>query len=267
MPIPAWLFHEESAGTLETTPTNTLLSDDRAHRGFPVFLAVSAWSSQTAILNGSRLGGTLMNSDKELDLHRTALKQCRRCGHHSDVQPIVSVARAPRIMLVGQAPGITEARGGQPFAGRAGRTLFTWFASVGLNEAAVRAKVYISAVTRCYPGPSPSGRGDRVPNPTEREHCSGWLASELRIIRPGLIIPVGRLAIDAFLGPRSLSEVVGTEHAVTYDAGRTAVAVPLPHPSGASSWIHVGDHRQLVDAALRLIAGHWDRLERGRRVA
>jgi uracil-DNA glycosylase len=208
-----------------------------------------------------------MNRDKELDLHRTALKQCRRCGHRSDVQPIVSVARSPKIMLVGQAPGKTESAGGRPFAGRAGRTLFSWFAKVGLSEEAVRARVYISAITRCYPGPSASGRGDRVPNPTEREHCSDWLASELRIIRPALIIPVGRLAIDAFLGSRSLDEVVGTQHTLTYNERRTAAVVPLPHPSGASSWIHMGDHRQLVDAALRLIASHWDRLERGRRVA
>lgn len=204
--------------------------------------------------------------DRDLDALRKAMQECRRCGHPKDVQPIISIARSPRIVLVGQAPGKTEAAGGRPFAGRAGRTLFNWFARIGLDEAAVRSRIYISAVTRCYPGPSASDRGDRVPTPLERKNCSDWLASEIALIRPELIIPVGRLAIDVFLGPQSLDAVVGKEHPVTYDAGRVSVAVPLPHPSGASSWIHTGNHRELVDAALTLIARHWARIER-RRVA
>jgi uracil-DNA glycosylase len=204
--------------------------------------------------------------DRALDAHRREMQQCRRCGHPTDVQPIVSLARSPRIVLVGQAPGKTEAAGGPPFAGRAGRTLFGWLAGVGIDEARFRGRVYISAVTRCYPGPSASGRGDRVPGPVERKHCSEWLATELRLIGPALIIPVGRLAIDVFLGPASLDAVIGREHAVSYDGERRAVAVPLPHPSGASSWIHTGDHRQLLDTALRLIAHRWSDIE-GRRVA
>ena len=193
------------------------------------------------------------------------MQHCRRCEHPEDVRPIVSIARSPRIMLVGQAPGKTESAGGRPFAGRAGRTLFGWFASIGLDEDTVRSRVYISAVTRCYPGPSASGRGDRVPSPVEREHCSGWLSSELAIIRPALVIPVGRLAIDALLGAQPLEAVIGREHAITIGSRRTC-AIPLPHPSGASSWIHLGNHRALLDEALRRIAAHWRRIE-GRRAA
>jgi len=168
-------------------------------------------------------------------------------------------------MLVGQAPGIVEAEGGAPFSGRAGATLFRWFQRVGLDEATIRSRVYIAAITRCYPGANASGRGDRVPSPSERENCSRWLSAELRIVKPRLLIPVGRLAIDAFLGPQSLDAVIGREHEVRHAGGRS-IAVPLPHPSGASSWIHQHDHPRLLDAALRLIAGHWDAL-RGRRVA
>jgi uracil-DNA glycosylase len=203
--------------------------------------------------------------EKALEAHRHAMGECRRCGHPDEVRPIVSIARAPRILLVGQAPGKTEAAGGRPFAGRAGRTLFGWLHRVGLEEGEFRSRVYIAAVTRCYPGPSASGRGDRVPGPVERKNCSGWLADELRLIRPSMIIPVGRLAIDAFLGPQPLEQVIGREHSVT-TAGRVSVAVPLPHPSGASSWIHTDNHRQLLDAALRLIAARWDHIEK-RRVA
>jgi uracil-DNA glycosylase len=203
---------------------------------------------------------------EHLDRHRDAMSQCRRCGHGAGVQPIVSMARAPKVMLVGQAPGKTEMSGGKPFAGRAGRTLFGWLASVGIDEPAARSRMYIAAVTRCYPGPSPSGRGDRVPSPAERANCADWLASELRIIRPRLIVPVGRLAIDALIGPASLDEIVGREHDVVHD-GRRAVAVPLPHPSGASSWVHDPAHRRLLDRALASIGAHWRRIYPTRRAA
>jgi uracil-DNA glycosylase len=156
-------------------------------------------------------------------------------------------------MLVGQAPGQMETGGGKPFAGRAGRTLFQWLASAGLDEPTAREWLYISAITRCYPGPHPSGRGDRVPTPRERERCGDWLADELRILRPTLIIPVGRLAIDRFLGAAPLAEVIGREHEVTHEGGRS-MAIPLPHPSGASSWIHAPGNRALLDRALALLA-------------
>lgn len=155
-------------------------------------------------------------------------------------------------MLIGQAPGQTETGGGKPFAGRAGRTLFRWLASVGVDEETAREWLYISAMTRCYPGPHPSGRGDRVPTPRERERCGDWLADELRIIRPALIVPVGRLAIDRFLGPRPLAELIGASHEVAHEGGRS-LAIPLPHPSGASSWIHASGNRALLDRALVLL--------------
>ncbi len=190
----------------------------------------------------------------ELDAHRQALAACRRCVHHGDVRPIVSLARRPRVMLVGQAPGQVEVGDRPPFSGRAGRTLFKWLEQSGISEAEARERFLISAITRCYPGPSPSGRGDRVPTRAEREQCADWLAAELRIVRPALLIPVGRLAIERFLGARPLDEVVGREHTVQHEGGES-IAIPLPHPSGASSWIHHPDHQALLQESLALI-GH-----------
>ena len=192
--------------------------------------------------------------DARLERHRAALAACRRCGLHAihGSLPIVSTARAPRVMLVGQAPGRTELTDGRPFLGQAGRTLFRWLAQAGVDEATVRDRVYIAAVTRCFPGPSPSGRGDRVPSPAERTSCGSWLDAELRLIRPALLIPVGRLAIDALIGPRPLADVVGRAHDVEHAGGRS-VAVPLPHPSGASSWIHAPGHAALLDRSLALL--------------
>jgi uracil-DNA glycosylase len=188
----------------------------------------------------------------QLDAHCRALSECRRCNHAGDVLPIVSRAVRPRAMIVGQAPGRVEAAGGRPFAGRAGGTLFRWLQRAGVDEETARNRIYIAAITRCYPGPSPSGRGDRVPTPAEQDACAGWLDSELRIIRPKLVIPVGRLAITRFLPNLPLDQLVGRAHEIDHAGGR-ATAIPLPHPSGASSWIHEGNHPELLDAALRLI--------------
>lgn len=192
---------------------------------------------------------------RALDGHVAALAACRRCGFADPaVVPVLSHARAPRAILVGQAPGKVEVGESRPFAGRAGRTLFRWLARAGVDETRARDRIYIAAITRCYPGPSPSGRGDRVPSPHERELCATWLDAELELIRPALLIPVGRLAIDRFLGPRPLHELIGQRHRVPHAGGEWCV-VPLPHPSGASSWVNVPRHRALLDRALELL-GH-----------
>lgn len=192
---------------------------------------------------------------KQLDAHRAALASCRRCAHSGHVTPITSLAVAPRVMLVGQAPGQVEADGGKPFAGRAGRTLFRWLADAGIDEESARKRIYIAAVTRCYPGPSASGRGDRVPSIEEQHACSGWLENELAIIRPRVIIPVGKLAMARFLPDVPLDALIGRAHAAR-ELPRRPLVIPLPHPSGASSWIHQGNHPMLLREALRLIEHH-----------
>jgi len=202
--------------------------------------------SQNSARSLSRLARTL-------DTHCAALSACRRCGFEDPaVVPILSPARETRVMLVGQAPGKTEVGDRRAFAGRAGKTLFRWLETAGVSEPEFREKVYIAAITRCYPGPSPSGRGDRVPSPRERALCSEWLDAELAIIRPTLIIPVGRLAVDRFLRPAPLDQLIGRVHEVEH-VGGTSRVIPLPHPSGASSWVNLPANRALLDRALDLL--------------
>ena len=190
---------------------------------------------------------------RRLELHRMALSQCRACGDLvAGSIPIVSMARKPKVMLVGQAPGQVEKTSQRPFAGRAGKTLFNWLAQAGLTEDDVRDRIYIAAITRCYPGPSPSGRGDRVPSPVEQKLCSRWLGAELALIKPSIIIPVGRLAIDRFLGKLPLEQVIGTQRLIRLHDFETSI-IALPHPSGASSWIHGLGHGELLSAALDLL--------------
>jgi uracil-DNA glycosylase len=64
---------------------------------------------------------------------------------------------------------------------------------------------------------------------------------------------VGRLAIERFLPRLPLEELIGREHEIEHSGGRS-IAIPIPHPSGASSWIHQGDHPALLERALELIA-------------
>jgi uracil-DNA glycosylase len=188
-----------------------------------------------------------------LDGHADALTACRRCGlADRSVVPIISKPRNPIAMLIGQAPGQAETVDQRPFAGRAGRTLFRWLERAGLDEPQARGVLYIAAITRCYPGPSATGRGDRVPSVRERELCADWLDRELIALRPSLVIPVGRLAVDRMIGPVSLEDVVGKELPIAHPGG-DAIAIALPHPSGASSWIHEADHPALLTRALALL--------------
>jgi uracil-DNA glycosylase len=199
---------------------------------------------------------------RKLDAHCAALGACRQCGHKDPgVVPILSPARAPKVMLIGQAPGQVETSAGErrAFAGRAGKTMFRWLDRIGVDEATFRARVYIAAVTRCYPGPHPSGRGDRVPSRFEQEQCNGWLESELAIIKPRLLIPVGKLAIEKFLPPSSLDQLIGTVHEVEHAGGRSRV-IPLPHPSGASSWVNAPQNRALLERALDLLGAELSEL-------
>lgn len=158
------------------------------------------------------------------------------------------------VMLIGQAPGSKEIEVHKPFAWTAGKTLFGWFSRIGLEEEAFRNRVYMAAVCRCFPGKSPKG-GDRPPNREEVASCSEWLQREIHLLRPQLILPVGKLAIGQFLPVRKLNDVVGEQHAVKVDDFTTDL-IPLPHPSGASTWHRMEPGKSLLQQALARIEAH-----------
>ena len=158
-------------------------------------------------------------------------------------------------MLIGQAPGVREPVAARPFAWTAGKTLFRWFEeATGMDEEMVRARIYFAAVCRCFPGKAPGG-SDRVPSPQEIENCSSWLDREIEILRPRLIIPVGKLAIAQFLPLTKLEEVIGRSFRGRR-ARRSFDLIPLPHPSGASPWHKIPPGRELLARALDMIARH-----------
>ena len=197
------------------------------------------------------------------------LHACRLCPTvHS--HPVVGAVPGARIYLLGQAPGPKEPVLGRPFAWTAGRTLFAWFATLGVTEAQFRQRVYMGAVIRCFPGKAPAKPaggntlagtpraktpGDRKPSRQEIAACSAHLAEELALLRPGLVIPVGRLAIEQLIPCPSLDAVVGRCFHVQRH-GQGLDVLPLPHPSGLSRWIQSPQGKARIAQALDLLRHH-----------
>jgi uracil-DNA glycosylase len=184
--------------------------------------------------------------------HLEALFACRACPTVAGT-PVTGPVEKARAMLVGQAPGPREESFGRPFAYTAGKRLFQWFEeSLGVREEEFRARVYIAAVIRCFPGRDAKNLGDRVPSPEEIFRCSVHLERELRLLRPRLVIAVGTLAAKRLVGIAELRLAVGRVHRVTL-AGVTFDCVVLPHPSGRSTWTNKPENRELLNESLRLI--------------
>lgn len=195
-----------------------------------------------------------MASAAALEKHFAALRACQRCPRM--IGPVVyGRPVASKVLLVGQAPGDKEPKLGRPFAWTAGKTLFKWFnAGLGWTEDEARDRIYFAAVCRCFPGKRPEG-GDRVPAPEEIAACGEWLEREIRLLKPELVLPVGKLAIGQFLGERPLIDTIGRSFTITF-RGHAMDCIPLPHPSGASPWHRIEPGKTLLEKALRLIARH-----------
>lgn len=195
-----------------------------------------------------------MPSVAAVQQHLARLSACAACPRmHKPV--VVGRPVAGRILLVGQAPGDKEPKLGRPFAWTAGKTLFRWFhEALGWTEDETRDRIYFAAVCRCFPGKKETG-GDRVPDGNEIANCSRWLAAEVALLRPQLVLPVGKLAITQFLPPAPLNDIIGKKLAITY-GGHAMDCIPLPHPSGASPWHRMEPGKTLLRQALALVAAH-----------
>jgi uracil-DNA glycosylase len=190
-----------------------------------------------------------------LQVLHAELDACTACPNM--IRPVVhGLAVDSRVILIGQAPGPREGSFGRPFAWTAGKTLFRWFEeSLGVDEETFRARVYISAVARCFPGKA-SGGGDRRPDNDEIARCRPFLEGEVEILKPELVLPVGTLAIEQVLGHKGpLADLVGTTRRATY-LGHEVDVIALPHPSGASTWHRMEPGKTLLAKALRLVAKH-----------
>lgn len=185
--------------------------------------------------------------------HQDEMRACQKCldaGYDITPGAVFSGSEAARVMIIGQAPGVTECEFKRPFNGTSGTRLFRWLAEAGWEEDDFRARHYMTAVTKCYPGKGKGGKGDRVPSRAEQKLCRPFLDAELTLVAPEVIVTVGRLAIELFYASRfKLVDVVGGFK--QDERGRWIV--PLPHPSGASLWLNRPKHQAKVAQAVALL--------------
>jgi len=180
------------------------------------------------------------------------MRACRACleaGYEIEAGAIFSGPAPAPLMLIGQAPGITEAQVKRPFNASSGTRLFQWLARAGLEEDDFRRRYYMTAVTKCYPGKHPKGKGDRKPSTAEQRLCRPFLDREIELVQPRVILAVGGLAIETVLGRKvRLEEAVGQKFEVD---GR--LVLPLPHPSGASLWLNQPENQARLARALAIL--------------
>jgi uracil-DNA glycosylase len=186
-----------------------------------------------------------------LQAHQTACRACRVCadqGIISEANPTFQGQWGAPFFLVGQAPGPAERETRQPFSGRAGKELDRWMLRAGFKDREeFRRLTYIAALMRCFPGRNRQNTGDLRPPPAAVANCAHWLDTELKLLRPKMIIVVGQMAIARFLGPGSLEDRVGKRF------GERPVMIPLPHPSGQNRWLNAPVNRERLASALELI--------------
>lgn len=183
-----------------------------------------------------------------IELLHNEIRACRKCeadGFPISPPPLVGGGALADFLLIGQAPSLTDLREGRMYCGPAGRKLIGWLCQAGFTEEDLGKRIYLTALTKCFPGRLPGKSTDRAPSPKERANCRPWLDAQMALIQPKVIILFGKMAIHAFLPPLPLDQAVGrvfVQGGITY--------IPLPHSSGASTWLNSPEHQALLAEAI-----------------
>jgi uracil-DNA glycosylase len=185
-----------------------------------------------------------------------ACRQCEEAGYITTANPLTAGSAEAGFLVIGQAPSRTDHETGEFYQGPAGRKLRGWFLEAGFAPEDFGTRVYAAAITKCFPGRLPGSSKDRVPSRAEQALCRPWLDREIALVNPKVIVLFGGLAITTFLSRAPLNEIIG--QAFEKD-GR--LYIPLPHSSGASTWLNVEAHRDLLREAIRRL--HEARLDAG----
>jgi uracil-DNA glycosylase family 4 len=136
---------------------------------------------------------------------KTAVRECTACGLRAGcTQTVFGVGdEGARWLVIGEAPGAEEDKQGEPFVGRAGQLLNSMLAAIGLK----REQVYIANVLKCRPP------GNRDPSPAEAELCRPFLEQQIALIKPSIILAVGRIAAQNLLHTdTTIGRLRGTVH-------------------------------------------------------
>lgn len=199
------------------------------------------------------------HASEHLNAVHQNVRACRLCvaaGMLTEANPVFRGRAENTRMLIGQAPGRQTSANDVPWTGQSGRLLRGWFAQAGLDPETFLDDWYLTSLTKCFPGKAASGGGDRVPSKQELALCRSHLDREIELVRPRVLVTVGRMAGDAMIpGARRLrlNQLVGSVFQVNVGYGEVPV-VPLPHPSGVGRWLNLPENRSLVEQGLRHLA-------------
>jgi uracil-DNA glycosylase len=204
------------AATLAPPPSS--VRPDRPDINAPVSLAAAASAGVQAILQARPEGIDQM----DWPTLRQTVSGCTACGLcESRRQTVFGVGHEQAsVMIIGEAPGEQEDREGEPFVGRAGQLLDRMLSPIGLTrgEAEASSQVFIANVLKCRPP------GNRNPLPAEVAQCEPYLMRQIALVKPRIIIAMGRFAAQSLLKTSEpigrlrgrLHEVQGKPVVVTY---------------------------------------------------
>ena len=196
--------------------------------------------------------------NRELHVLQERIRACTRCqeaGYIPAARPLTAGEAEARFLVIGQAPSRSDHETGQFYCGPAGRRLREWFLEAGFPPEAFGTSIYTAAITKCFPGRLPGSSKDRLPSRGERALCRPWLDAEIALVQPRVIVLFGGLAITTFLSKAPLHELIGRIF-----EGEGVVYLPLPHSSGASTWLNEPAHRALLADAIERLREARERL-------
>jgi uracil-DNA glycosylase len=191
----------------------------------------------------------LASDTTPLTVLQADIRTCRRCeeaGYIPTARPLTFGEAGARFFVIGQAPSRTDHEQGTFYSGPAGRKLRSWFEEAGFAPEDFGTTVYAAAITKCFPGRLPGSSKDRLPSRQEQALCRPWLDAELALVQPKVVVLFGGLAIKTFLSSEPLDQLIGQvfeRDGVHY--------LPLPHSSGASTWLNSEANRELLQAAIQ----------------
>ena len=186
-----------------------------------------------------------MTVQQELQQIAQDIGRCHRCGLASartHAVPGEGPADA-HLMFIGEGPGFHEDRQGRPFVGAAGRLLEELLASIGLQ----RDEVFIANVVKCRPP------GNRDPQPDELEACKPFLDRQIELIRPRVVVTLGRFSMARWFPNTTISRV----HGQAKRFGGMWV-IPVFHPAAA---LHQARYRPALEEDFQRIAELLERAE------
>jgi uracil-DNA glycosylase len=184
----------------------------------------------------------------------------RRSEVRVEPRPIITNIRSKPIMLIGQAPGLTEYETGKPFQGGAGQEIRRIFEENGISRLKFDELVYSSAVVKCFPGSKPNLRSgkvreDALPSAQMIRNCQPFFEGQIKLVDPKIIVTLGGLPLKSYLKLRGrktneikLENFVGNKEVWN---GRTVIF--FPHTSGASRWLNSSENRKLFQKAKDLL--------------